>query len=78
MTVITSGDDRTNLFVSTEAPARAAGSGFVFSWAGPKPLVGHHEGPAELSPNRLGPARLTALSQACTSLTLGPNFRYAV
>ena len=56
--------------VSTEAPARAAGSGFVFPWAGPKPLVGRHEGPAGLGPNRLGPARLTALSRACTSLIL--------
>ena len=57
--------------VSTEAPARAAGSGFVFPWARPKPLVGRHEGPAELGPNRLGPAWLTALSRACTSLVLG-------
>ena len=60
---LTSGNDRTNLFVSTEAPARAASSGFVFSWARPKPLAGRHEGPAGL-----GPAWLMALSRACTSL----------
>ena len=60
--------------VSTEAPAQAAGSGFVFPWAGPKPLVGRHEGPAGLGPNRLGPARLTALSRACTSLFTSKSF----
>ena len=59
--------------VSTKALARAAGSGFVFPWAGPKPLVGRHEGPAGLGPNRLGPAQLMALSQACTSLLQDGN-----
>jgi hypothetical protein len=41
----------------------------MFPWAGPMPLVGHYEGLAGLSPNRLGPAQLMALSQACTLLS---------